>query len=105
MKNETKKINVTCWFKVIESEVITDGVTFDNEVTAEQYARIEKSFQSGKFEYMNDDKTLADIVELFIPDADQDGINCYGEVYKQLTPVFEYPVEVTGKALPKVGEA
>ena len=56
------EMTINYWVKHIEADVITDGLNLAAEVTEEQFARMQASYQSGLYEYMNDDESLADIL-------------------------------------------
>ena len=87
-------INMTYWEVDKITEVTASGSKVDNEVTDEQFARIEASYKSGKFVYLTDDESLSDIVALFFDLAMDPAKELYGELAERLRIVFEYPDEI-----------
>ena len=88
------KINMTYWEVDKNTEVTAGGAGVDYDVTEEQFARIEESYKSGKYVYMTDDESLADIIALFHHYAWEPAVELYGEIANNLKIVFEYPDEI-----------
>ena len=70
------------------------GVCLYTEVTDEQYKRIEKSYNSGKFEYMNEDESLKDVVDLYWDMALDSVKDTFGEDIGKYTQLIPYPEQI-----------
>ena len=89
---------INYWVKHIRTEVFTDGLNMGAEVTDEQAARMLASYQSGKFEYMNDDETLQDILAPWEKEERAkgytDSMTDLPLINDEMALIFEYPDEI-----------
>ena len=92
------EMTINYWVKHIRTEVLTDGLNMGAEVTEEQFARMKASYQSGRYEYMNDDESLADILAPWDAEERTKGYTDYETgiplMNAEMALVFEYPEEV-----------
>lgn len=70
------------------------GVCLYTEVTDEQYKRIEESYNSGKFEYMNEDESLKDVVDLYWDMALESVRDTFGKDIDKYTQLIPYPEQI-----------